>query len=153
MMLPTLREGRSDDRPFLLEVLKLSALATYPALARLGRISLRETLEVFYAEYDLPSKRIWIAELDGTPAAGLWGLSTIHPALEEAELLIVAIATLPEQRGHGLAKALLAHAAREAAKDGAKSLRLFANPENPAMELYRAEGFQPLTLELRKPLG
>lgn len=149
----TLREAVPADRAFLLEVLRLSALATYPALSRLGRLTLRETLEGFYAEYDLPSKRVWIAERDGTPAAAIWGLRSMHPALEEPEFLVVAIATLPEHQGQGLAKALLTHASEQARREGAKAIRLFANPANSsAMNLYRSLGFMPLTEELRKAL-
>ncbi len=150
----TLREGRSSDRPFLLDILKLSAIASYPSLASLGRLTLKDMLETFYDEYDRPEKRLWIAESGGIPAAALWGLRSMHPVLEEAELLVVAIATLPEHRGQGLARILLSHAAQQARDEGAKALRLFANPANTAaMELYRAEGFAPLTTELRKPLS
>ena len=148
-----IREGRPSDRPFLLEILTLSALATYPALAQLGRLTLRETMEAFYDDYDHPEKRIWIAEADGAPAAALWGIRSIHPALEERELLVVAIATLPDHRGKGLAGALLAHADQAARHEGLKALRLFANPANEAaMELYQTQGFSPLTVELRKAL-
>jgi GNAT superfamily N-acetyltransferase len=150
---PTLREGRSSDRSFLLDILKLSAIATYPALASLGRLTLKDMLETFYAEYDRPEKRVWIVEVEGVPAGALWGLRSIHPVLEEAELLVVAIATLPEHRGQGLARLLLNHAAQQARDEGAKAVRLFANPANaPAMDLYQAEGFAPLTTELRKAL-
>ncbi|MNU11566.1 putative acetyltransferase [compost metagenome] len=66
---------------------------------------------------------------------------------------MVAIATLPDFRGRGLARTLMAHAAAEAKKDGAKAFRLFANPANSeAMDLYRSLGFAPLTMELRKAL-
>jgi ribosomal protein S18 acetylase RimI-like enzyme len=153
MSVPVIREGRPSDRPFLLDVLRLSALASYPPLASLGRLTLRETLETFYAEYDLLAKRIWIAEVDDQPAAGLWGIRSIHPVLEESELLVVAIATLPEHRGRGLARSLMAHAAQQSRAEGLKSVRLFANPSNAmAMELYRSLDFSPLTVELRKPL-
>ena len=149
----TIREGRPSDRPFLLEVLTLSALATYPPLAQLGRLSLRDTMEAFYSDYDHAEKHVWIAEADGGPAAGLWGIRSIHPALEERELLVVAIATLPEHRGKGLAGALLAHADHAARREGLKAIRLFANPANEAaMDLYRRQSFSPLTVELRKPL-
>jgi len=149
----TLREGRSSDRPFLLEVLALSALASYPALEKLGRLSLRTTLEAFHAQYDVPGKRVWIAEREGIRAAGLWGIPSIHPILEEPELLIVAIATLPEYRGQGLAHALLDHAATHARQERMVAIRLFANPENAAaMALYRSLGFAPLSIELRKAL-
>ncbi len=154
MSVHVIREGRPSDRPFLLEVLKLSAIASYPSLAALGRLTLRETLETFYAEYDQRAKRVWIAEVEGAPAAGLWGLHAIHPVLEEPELLVVAIATLPEYRGRRLARSLMDHAAHEARAEGLRSLRLFANPANAvAMALYRSLDFSALTVELRKALG
>jgi len=153
-MQATIREGRPTDRPFLLEILTLSALASYPPLATLGRLTLRETIETFYEDYDHPQKRIWVAEADGRPAAAVWGLRSIHPVLEEPEFLIVAIATLPDFRGRGLARALLAHAAEAARAEGLKALRLFANPANSqAMALYEQGGFSPLTVELRKPIS
>lgn len=150
----TIREGGPSDRSFLLEILTLSAIATYPALGRLGRLSLRDAIEEFYIDYDLPQKRIWIAEADGVPAAGLWALPSIHPALEESEFLVVAIATLPDHRGKGLAGALLRHAEEEARREGLKAIRLFANPANTtAMDLYRNMGFDSLSVELRKPIN
>ncbi len=153
-MTPTIREGRPSDRPFLLEILTLSAVASYPPLANLGRLTLRDTIETFYEEYDLPQKRLWVAEVEGTAAAALWGLRSIHPVLEETEFLVVAIATLPDFRGRGLARALLAQAAEAARAEGVKAIRLFANPANAqAMALYQQEGFQPLTVELRKPIS
>lgn len=149
-----LRAGRSEDRPFLLEVLRRSALATYPALEGLGRISLRELLERTYAEYDLPTRRVWIAEEDGLAVSGLLGVMGMHPVLEEPELLVVAVATLPGHLGRGHARALLAHAMDEARRQGARAVRLFANPANPAaIRLYRGLGFSCLTEELRKALN
>ena len=151
---PTVRVATPSDRPFLMDVLRLSALATYPQLGSLGRLSLRDALEACYADYDRPAKRVWIAEAAGVPAAGLWGLHSVHPVLEEAEFLIVAIATLPDHRGRGLARALLGRAAEAARQEGARALRLFANPDNSsAMTLYRLQGFTPLTVELRNPLA
>lgn len=137
-----------------MEILRLSALATYPALEGLGRISLRELLERTYAEYDLPNRRVWIVEEEGIPVSGLWGLMGMHPVLEEPELLVVAIATLPEHARQGHAKALIGHAEDEARREGARAVRLFANPANPAaIRLYRGLGFSPLTEELRKALN
>jgi len=154
MSTPLIREGRPSDRPFLLEILTLSAVATYPPLGNLGRLTLRDTIETFYDEYDHPQKRLWVAEVDGKPASAIWGLRSIHPVLEEAELLVVAIATLPDFQGRGLARALLAHAAESARSEGLKALRLFANPANEqAMALYQQDGFQSLTVELRKPIS
>lgn len=152
-MSPTIREGRPSDRPFLLEILTLSALATYPALSRLGRLTLRDTIETYYDEYDLPQKKVWVLETEGQPAAALWALRSIHPVLEEAEYLVVAIATLPQYQGQGFARALLAHAAEAGRAEGVKALRLFANPANAAAAtLYETAGFQPLTVELRRPI-
>lgn len=152
---PRIRPAAASDRPFLLEVLRLSALATYPDLAQRGRLSLRDQLEASYADAAGPEGRSWIAEdATGLPAAGLVAMRAVHPVLEEPELLIVAIATTPEHRGRGFARALLEHAGEAARRDGARALRLFANPANrSAMTLYRSQSFTSLSVELRKPLS
>jgi len=56
-----------------------------------------------------------------------------------------SVVTLPEFRRRGICSALLVHAARHAlTRLGAQTLVIQADPEGPALNLYRSLGFQPV---------
>ncbi len=75
-----------------------------------------------------------LSDLGGAPA---W-----EPLDSDGFLAIHQLAVAPEARGAGLAKRLVAAAAREARASGATALRLSTSPENlPANRLYRSLGF------------
>lgn len=150
--MPTLRPGTDADRRFMAEILRLAALGSYPELAALGRVTLRERLETLYASYDGPARRWWVLEDAEAPVAGLWALVQPHPIQETPEGVVVAIATLPAHRGRGHARTLLTGAEAELRQEGARQLRLFVHPDNTAARrLYAALGFAPTLLELTKP--
>lgn len=134
----------------MFQVLEHAALASYPELAELGRLSLRERLEGLFAVYDLPDRRWYVAEDDdSTPLGGLWVLPGMHPILETPEAVLVAIAVLPQARQQGLARALLEAARTDVAASGIATWRLFVHPDNTAARgLYEALGFRVTALEM-----
>ena len=83
----------------------------------------------------LPGVALMMAELDDEPA----GFAMTRRVLDEAELLLLAVA--PEHRGHGVGGALLRAAAAEAAAAGCVKLHLEVRDGNPAVRLYLRHGF------------
>ena len=71
------------------------------------------------------------------PAAGF---TLVRAAPGEEELLLIAV--LPEARGRGLGRKLLADAASAARGRAAERLFLEMRANNPAERLYRAAGFR-----------
>ena len=67
------------------------------------------------------------------------GFAMLRSAADEAELLLIAVR--PPYRRRGVAAALLAHVAQEAAAACIDTLHLEVRDGNPALELYRAAGF------------
>lgn len=125
-------------------------MASYPELAELGRITLRERIEGLFASYDTPGRLWYVAEdPDGAPLGGLWVNPGMHPILERPEAVIVAVAVHPHVRRQGIAQALLEHLRSELAQHRLESVRLFVHPDNlAARRLYERLGFQVSTLEL-----
>ena len=67
------------------------------------------------------------------------GFSLHRIVLDEAELLLLAIA--PDMRRRGIARALIERGCAEAKSTGARRLHLEVREGNPATALYRAAGF------------
>ncbi|HEY9898457.1 MAG TPA: GNAT family N-acetyltransferase [Pantanalinema sp.] len=144
-----LRTGGDADRAFMREVLAMVALASYPSLGELGRLTLRDRLDALHASYDVPLRRWWIAERQKEAVGGLWAIAGHHPILETPEALIVAVGVVEAARGQGVGRALLTHAREALRAEGYDALRLFVHPENaPARALYASLGFTSSTLEL-----
>ncbi|MBO9541245.1 GNAT family N-acetyltransferase [bacterium] len=144
-----LRDGHASDRPMMRQVLEMAALASYPDLRALGRLTLRDRLDALFASYDLPGRRWWIAERDQEALGGLWAIAGLHPILETPETLIVAVGVVEAARGQGVARALMTHARDVLKAEGYDALRLFVHPDNaPARALYASLGFESTTLEL-----
>jgi len=57
------------------------------------------------------------------------------------------VATLPEQRGRGLARAVVLHAAAVARREGAELVFLVADEADWPQRLYRRLGFEPIGVE------
>jgi ribosomal-protein-alanine acetyltransferase len=92
-----------------------------------------------------PATLILIAELAGAPAG--YAMALFRKGASVARLYSIAVD--PDFRGRGLAEKLLAEAARQAAKRGARRLRLEFRPSNSAAQrLYERAGFM---LFERKP--
>lgn len=144
--MPILTPYQSGDRPFLDEMMRQVMLETYPEVASVGRLELKDRLEAIMARYfDIPGE-IWIAREQDKPIGMLWWLSEIHPVTEVQGLLLVALGVLPEFRRQGVAKALMAIAIERKLP-----LRLFVNPQNQgAFHLYESLGFAPQIVEMAK---
>ena len=87
----------------------------------------------------LPMSGVWltIAESENGPA----GFSLVRAVADEAELLLLAVASDEQRRGIG--QALLNHFIDEAHRRGARKLHLEVRDGNSAMGLYRASRFVP----------
>ena len=91
------------------------------------------------AELDRPWSQVWVArETDETSEARAFLLAW----LVVDELHILSVATLPEFRRRGMARALLAQAIDHAQEKGARTILLEVRRSNvPAIQLYRSFGF------------
>lgn len=78
-----------------------------------------------------------IAENENGPA----GFSLVRAVGDEAELLLLAVAS--EAQRQGLGQALLDYFIDTARSEGARKLHLEVRDGNPAIGLYRAAGFVP----------
>ena len=142
---------RPDDWRFARAMLESSALATYPDLRDLGRLSLRDRIdESFYGHWDRPDKRVWIARTpDGIPAAILWLEPGHHQVTEVPELIVVLVAVAEPYQRRGLGADLMALARAEADALKIDRLRLFVAAQNEAaLALYAKAGYGAQTVEM-----
>lgn len=84
----------------------------------------------------------YVALLDGVVVA----TASIVPATPAPATIwgIYKVTTRPDQRGRGLATALLSRAIDDAQAAGADTVFLYTAPDGPAVSLYRRLGFTPL---------
>lgn len=83
----------------------------------------------------LPGVWLVVAAIDGVDL----GFALSRVVADEAELLLIA--THPDARRRGVARALIGAVADEAAARGVVTLHLEVRSGNPAAQLYLAEGF------------
>ena len=83
----------------------------------------------------LPGVGLLVAEVDDGPA----GFALTRRVLDEAELLLLAVA--PRHRRRGVGAALLRAVAADARVAGCAKLHLEVRSGNPAVDLYLAHGF------------
>ncbi len=86
----------------------------YAEMARLNEIAYGYPPGDFapVAEAPMRNIRIWFADREGEPVC------TLATWPYRGDAVVIWVATLPEARGQGIARALLAHALREARADG-----------------------------------
>lgn len=132
--------------------IRRASLADADALAPLVRSLYEHEGLAFDAGFLLPPLRqlladpslgaAWLAETGPTVAAyavGTWGFST---EMGGRFLLLDEILVVPELRGRGIGRRLLATAEEYARAGGAGAVRLEVSDENPrARELYLAAGY------------
>lgn len=83
----------------------------------------------------MPGVQLLLACDDDTPA----GFALTRTIMDEAELLLLAVA--PAHRGRGVGGALLRAAIEDCRAAGAERLHLEVRGGNPAVRLYEAAGF------------
>jgi len=89
----------------------------------------------------------WLITPDGAiPREGddVAGFALVRRILDEAELLLFAVA--PAWRRRGLGAALLGRVRADLRREGVARMMLEMRRGNPAEELYRANGFSPIGL-------
>ncbi len=82
---------------------------------------------------------VWLA-LARDPDGRALGFNLCRAVLDDAELLLIA--TLPDCRGQGIGRALLAAAIAGASDRGALRLHLEVREDNPALGFYERQGFE-----------
>jgi [ribosomal protein S18]-alanine N-acetyltransferase len=70
------------------------------------------------------------------------GFSLLRSVADEAELLLLAV--LPDRHRQGIGGRLLDHFIREAELGGVTRIHLEVRDGNPAVEMYRNAGFEPV---------
>ncbi len=117
-----------------------------------GTADLDEVMATMQAAFDPCFGEAWTrSQCSGILGlAGVWlvlarqngcaaGFALSRAVADEAELLLLAVK--PEQRRFGVGRAMLAAICSEAAARGAYRLHLEMRDGNPAVGLYRSEGF------------
>ncbi|MFZ4125603.1 MAG: GNAT family N-acetyltransferase [Rickettsiales bacterium] len=105
---------------------------------------MRDVLEAYWkGVLVVPSRTLFGGRLDSTLAASI---QLVRPTKSKETSAfsceIEAHFVAPWARGHGLAKSLLEHAEREAAKDGFSIIRLSVREtQERALQIYRESGY------------
>ncbi|GLZ36747.1 GNAT family N-acetyltransferase [Actinokineospora sp. NBRC 105648] len=109
----------------------------------------RETLRAHLAQAD----PMWVAERDGVPVGHVEGWHTTSTPGSWAETRVPhgrwayvnCLSVLPEARGSGVGRALMAQAHRELLVPGTAGAFLYYNPPNPLSPVFWArQGYRPL---------
>ena len=87
----------------------------------------------------LPMDGVTLTVAEG--GADLLGFALYRIVLEDAELLLLAVA--PPAQGNGIGRKLLTQFIEDAKKMGASKIHLEVRDGNPATRIYEAAGFAP----------
>lgn len=152
-----LRLRREDDDHVLRALYRACrqdepAVAGLPAEMRLPFLDQQYGLQRLHYDRHYPDAAWGIVDVDGAPAGRL------YLRLNERDLRLIDIALLPHLRNRGIGGELVA-ASRALARDlGAEKVSLHVEQDNPALRLYRRQGFalvepRPPYLLLEWPVG
>jgi GNAT superfamily N-acetyltransferase len=156
---PTLQmllEGPLAARAPAVEIRAATSERDWEAIARLTRLDHEEgatrlaqplwdatvTQHMVDSRRDkLPAVRTWLAHADGRDCA----FFSSFPG-ENGVGMVEDLFTHPDQRGRGVATALIAHAVADARERGASAVLIGANPDDTPKAIYARMGFRPLCL-------
>jgi GNAT superfamily N-acetyltransferase len=138
---PEVRVAEAADAPAMV---RLFEQLGYPC----GEEALRSRLDL-----GPPGRRVLLAELGGD-AVGLAVVELLHPLHRAApEAVLTALVTDANARHRGVARALIAEAARRARQQGATRLSLRCHRRrDDAHAFYRAQGFEETHLTFDRAL-
>lgn len=156
-----IRRGTETDAEFFLEIEEQTTWENLPLDARdMKREVLREKLlETHGLLLSCPGNVFFIAEVlhenAQTQRAGLLWFGPRHNAITgNHDGWIYNVTVLPDFRGCGLAKELMAHAEAHAKREGYSVIGLSVATHNEiARELYAKSGYQPSNILMRKNLA
>ena len=119
------------------------------------RDAVREALcATHHVMLQMPDNAFFIAEVGGERAGLLWFGTRRNPVSGQEEGWIYNVTVCEAFRGRGLAKKLMARAEEHARAQGHSIIGLSVAVHNEiAQELYRAQGYEPSNLTLRKSLS
>jgi GNAT superfamily N-acetyltransferase len=125
-----IRPARAEEAPQLSDLsIRSKAVWGYDeAFMALARI----TLEVRASEIE--SRNVWVAEADGAPV----GVVVLESGKDPESLDLARLFVAPERLRRGVGRALLAYAAAEAKRRGARRLTILSDPN--AAAFYERNG-------------
>ena len=154
----SIREGTSDDAEFFFQIELQTTWENLPLdCAQMSRDELRDKLRQTHGLLlSCPGNVFFIAcdTASGEKLGLLWFGPRHNPISGEHEGWIYNVTTLPQHRGCGVAKTLMARAERYAASQGFRVIGLSVATHNEAaLSLYQALEFQQSNILMRKPVS
>jgi GNAT superfamily N-acetyltransferase len=154
----TYRDFEENDLDWVLEVIVEGQMATLPperaASSDRGamKVEARADLDRFHYRAQKPEKAS-VAWWNGQRVGFVWITTSMPFRDEEHKAWLLEVYVVPEHRGKGLAKGLMAHAEMWARGQGAEEIWLNVGGGNrKALGLYESCGFRVETMHLCKKL-
>jgi ribosomal-protein-alanine N-acetyltransferase len=124
-----LEPGTSDDLDAVMQIMEAAFGSTY------GEAWTRSQCAGI-----LPMAGVWLVLAREQATRQAVGFSLSRCVAGEAELLLLGV--LPSRHRQGIGRDLLDHFSRRAAANGASRVHLEVRDGNPAVNMYRAAGFE-----------
>ncbi|MDX2133270.1 MAG: GNAT family N-acetyltransferase [Saprospiraceae bacterium] len=142
----TIRDIEPKDNPFLAQIIR-NALEEFGA-NHPGTVYYEASTDQLYEMFQTPGSRYFVAEQAGVILGGAGIFPT--EGLPDDTIELVKMYLLPEARGKGLGKRLIALCLNAAQESGRRKVYLESMPElSQAVALYERLGFS----HLQRPLG
>jgi GNAT superfamily N-acetyltransferase len=137
----TIRPAVEDDVPLVVRFIR--GLAEYEKLLHECHATEERVRESLFGAR--PDAEVVIAEVDGAPAGFALFFHNYSTFLARRGLYLEDLFVLPEHRGAGVGRALLAHLARIAVERGCGRLEWWVLDWNePAIRFYESLGAEPM---------
>lgn len=143
---PVLRRATADDRPFLAAMLAEAAAWRDGVDRPVAEIVAPPEIS-HYLPTDWPrsNEAGMVAGLDGVDIGAAWwtGFTINDPGygFVAEDVPELTIGVVPDRRGQGIGRALLAKLCARADRDDLRGLSLSVETDNPAIRLYERAGF------------